>query len=209
MKKLEEALFEYTSGGSEVEDITHLYDPTVKKISEIKEELQADACKIAQCDSGACEVSCQSAYQMQDQSNYPIAGVVQQQQKEFITAFPPTPPPKKEEEVPVVPEDEKVICTECEFLFTASHTQYCSAERKRKRDPISGEWENTGDTPCYSVGRNIHGNCPLYTEIPPCDLPFSGIEKSLYRWRLLKVWWDGDKRSWNKRIGWRKADEEE
>lgn len=197
MKKLEQAMYEFTFGTTgtapaEVEDVTARYLP---KVEEMKAEIDATEKEIIRrtvSRETPCEVSCQVSCQAESQLH------VQQQ-----------PTPKPEGRPIVVEESKVVICAECKHYYVNKDKfegHRCVAKRHSRLNVVSGERFLTGEVSCVEFDRNMTGNCKLYEEVPDCDLKLTNMDRHLYNFRLIKVYWDGDKQSWIKKFGIRIGD---
>jgi hypothetical protein len=181
---LKDAMYRYLHGDGEVEDITARYFPEEAKVTPKPES----------CISGVCEVSCQAGCEL----------VNEQQQKDIemgVTPLKdwPKPKPKQIGRPKVIKEEDKVFCTDCRYYIGA---RSCAVARKKVRDPITGTWSDEGDTYCFN-----DGDCSKHEEIPDCTLKFASYEKHLYKFKVLRVFWDSDKQTWQKKLGIKRGDD--
>jgi hypothetical protein len=139
----------------------------------------------ADCDN-SCQTACEVAQQQEEFPAVPTRNLQAKPTKSTV--------PRK-----VIKEEDMVFCVDCRY-YTGNNT--CTATRRKVRDPITGTWSEGGDVFCFNVG-----DCSKYKEIPDCDLKFASYEKYLHKFKLLRVFWDGRKGKWQKRIGIKRVDD--
>jgi hypothetical protein len=133
----------------------------------------------------ACEIGCQTHCELSDQ---------QVAIKQATTTIKDIQVKKK-----IIKEEDKVFCTDCRFYLG---DRQCSVARRQVRDPITGTWNTEGDTYCFN-----NGDCSKHEEIPDCTLKFASYEKHLYKFKVLRVFWDSDKQTWQKKLGIKRGDD--